>query len=500
MTSPTPQPEQRPVVVIGAGIAGLTCAYQLKKRGHKVVVLERQPRAGGLINSVRTGPYLLEVGPNTVPDRHGTLQAMIDELDLRDQVVSPNHKANRRYIVRDGRMVALPSSPKTFITSEFLSPAAKLRLFKEPLIEPFGADDEVDESLANFVKRRFGQEVVDYALNPFVAGTYGGQPEHLSLKHTFSRLKVLEQEEGSILGGGIKRALRPKKGEIGGRAPGTGELVNFRDGESTLTNALAGALGDDLRLNVTTKQLRQRADSSWEISALQGEHEITIEAEAVVFATPAWAISEVEALDAKAQPIDLSAFGAVPYSPISVCVLAYKKADLGRPLDGFGVLIPQVEGFNTLGAIFASTIFEGRAPEDQGVMIVFIGGARAPQDAFLPEEERLRMAQEDMGKLIGLHGEPQLVIHHTWARGIPQYEVGYGRTLSQIDGIEAQHEGLLFTGNYREGISVSDAAHHAAKTAALIGELTARRQARESIAAYQANKRHKAQTRLRKSK
>lgn len=474
--------QQDPVVVIGAGIAGLTCALALKRQGKQVRLLELGSRAGGLIHSVKEGPYLLEIGPNTVPDRHGTLQALIDELELRDELIEPNHKANKRYIVRDGKMVALPSSAKEFLTSEFLSPAAKLRLVSEPLASGFERD-EVDESLAHFVRRRFGQEVVDYALNPFIAGTYGGQPEHLSLEYTFGRLLELEREAGSILWGGLRRRFgKPKRSSSEAPTPGTGGLINFRDGEQTLTDAMAARLGEDVILEAKTTRIKRDDDERWHISYERagGEHQLI--ASAVVFATPAWAIEEITVED-QGHTVDMSALSQVRYEPMSVCVLAFNKRDLGRPLDGFGVLIPQIEQLNTLGAIFASTIFEGRAPEDHGVMIVFIGGARAPHKALLSEQERLELALADMDQLIGISGEPLMVKHHTWARGIPQYEVGYGRTLDQIAGIEAAHPGLLFTGNYLRGISVSDTVHHADQTHKRVLELERKRDARATIQA-----------------
>lgn len=475
--------QQDPVVVIGAGIAGLTCALALKRQGKQVKLLELSARAGGLINSVKEGPYLLEVGPNTVPDRHGTLQALIDELELRDELIEPNHKANKRYIVRDGKMVALPRSPKEFLTSEFLSPAAKLRLVSEPLASSYDRD-EVDESLAHFVRRRFGQEVVDYALNPFIAGTYGGQPEHLSLEHTFGRLLELEREAGSILWGGLRRRFggKPKRAGSGAPTPGTGALINFRDGEQTLTDAMAARLRDDLILEAKTTHIKRDEHERWHVRYERAGATHELVASCVVFATPAWAIEDIKVED-QGQAVDMSALGQVRYEPMSVCVLAFKSSDLGRPLDGFGVLIPQVEEMNTLGAIFASTIFEGRAPQDHSVMIVFIGGARAPERALLSEQERLELAMADMDQLIGIRGEPLMVKHHTWPRGIPQYEVGYGRTLAQIEGIEAAHPGLLFTGNYLRGISVSDTVHHADQTHQRVLELERKRDARALIQA-----------------
>src|SRR5690625_234670 len=191
--------------IIGAGMSGLTVAYALQKRGIPATVYEKAGEVGGVIRTVRKEDWLVEEGPNTLMANSGRVWNLLDELHLGDAIIEADSQARRRFIARDHRPVALPASPAAFLRTPLLSTGARLRLLKEPFVGPSGADDE---SIAAFIRRRLGQEPLDYGVNPFVSGVYAGDPKKLSIKHTFSTLWEMEQRNGSLLKGLSKKLLK----------------------------------------------------------------------------------------------------------------------------------------------------------------------------------------------------------------------------------------------------------------------------------------------------
>ncbi|HET6798053.1 MAG TPA: protoporphyrinogen oxidase, partial [Gemmatimonadales bacterium] len=214
------------VAIIGAGLTGLTAGYRLKQRGNRVVVYEASDRIGGVILSDRRNGYLAELGPQAMSAPSAAVGALLQELGLKPREVSPTPAARNRYVVRRGRLVRLPMTPPELLTSRLLSNTAKLAIFGEPLIE--ASDTALDESVAAFVRRRFNQEVVDYIVNPFVAGTFAGDPEQLSLRHALPQLQALERVQGSVMKG-LNQRLKTRKGP-GAEADGESGMISFSDG------------------------------------------------------------------------------------------------------------------------------------------------------------------------------------------------------------------------------------------------------------------------------
>ncbi len=226
------------VIVVGGGLSGLVTAYRLQQTGVDVLVLEAAPRPGGVIGSVRRDGVLFERGPNSGMDTTPVINALLDDLGIRALRVDGSAASSRRYVVRGGKLVALPMSPGAFLATPLFSARAKLRLFAEPFIRRAPAD--ADESVAHFVRRRLGPEFLDYAIEPFVSGIYAGDAQHLSLPAAFPRLHALEQRYGSLLGGAIRGARERRRSAEKGKNAATS--FSFRDGMQTLTDALAAAL------------------------------------------------------------------------------------------------------------------------------------------------------------------------------------------------------------------------------------------------------------------
>ncbi len=457
--------EPRSVAVIGAGITGLVAAYELKRQGVPVTLYEATGQAGGSIGTSLADGFMAEHGPNSFVSS-ASVETLIAQLGLDDEVVEANADANRRYVVRDGKLVPFPMTPLAMLRTPLLSKRAKLRVLFEPLVR--GVHDSEDESVASFVRRRLGPEVLDYAVNPFIAAIFASDPEQLSMLHAFPRVYALEKQHGSLSNGLMKSrkaaiaARREAKlaGEQGeedtdviSAAPVSARLISFRDGLQSLTDALAQALANTLKLN-TPVRLLHRDNERWVVETGHDGAQRARAVNAIVLAAPAHALTAMElpaAIRKHALPIE-----QVEYPPVSCMTLGFRRADVAHPLDGFGVLVPAVEKRNILGALFSSTLFPDRAPDDHVTITVFVGGGRQPAIARAHTDELVKLVRTDLRDLLGVRGDPVFAKHVYWPRGIPQYSVGYGKVKNAADATEAANPGLYLTGNYRHGVSVGD--------------------------------------------
>jgi oxygen-dependent protoporphyrinogen oxidase len=435
-------------IVIGAGISGLTVAYGLTKRGHAVTILEAQARAGGVIGTRHRDGGLFELGPNSTLDTTPRIAELLRDLNLAGQRVAANPVAATRFIVRGGKLVALPASPGAFFTTSAFTLGAKVRLLREPFVAPGPAD--VDESIAAFVRRRLGSEFLDYAIDPFVAGVYAGDPERMSVAAAFPRLHALEQGYGSLIRGLLMGARkRRRSGEVAANAATS---FSFRHGMQTLTDALANALapiGHDVTVHRVTRDL----DGAFVIEGLRRGEPFMRSARAVVLCAPARATAAMVgnvAADAAA------ALTGIEYSPITVVASAYRRGDVAHSLAGFGFLVPTKERRAILGCLFSSSMFDGRAPDGTVLLTAFAGGRRNPEIASVPDATVAGIAHEELAALVGAAQRPLWQEVVRWPQAIPQYDLGHLARLRRIDAAEAAVPGLYFCANYRGGVAVGD--------------------------------------------
>ncbi|MEP0548984.1 MAG: protoporphyrinogen oxidase [Rhodothermales bacterium] len=440
-------PDSPAIAVIGGGISGLAAAWRLQALGGAVTLFEASDRTGGVIRSTRRDGFLVDEGPNTLVARSTVVTDTIEALGLASERVAANEVADARYVVRDGALVRIPTSPSGLLTTPLLSAWAKLRLLGEPFVRPHDGDDE---ALAAFVRRRLGPEVLDYAVNPFVAGVYAGDPAHLSTRHAFPMLHTLEREHGSLLRGMIHR-VRNRADAAPKPSP---HPFSFRGGAQALPDAFAGAIGPDaIRLRAPLVALRHDS-SGWRVTTRTDDGTTNEDRfDGVVFTAP---LHRLPAIDFEPD-VDLGPLADVVYPPLSVLALGFRRADVVHALDGFGVLVPEREGLNVLGALFSSTLFPGRAPDGHVLLTCFVGGMRRPDLAPLPTDDLVPLALADLRALLDVRGKPVFVHRVLWERAIPQYQVGYGRVIETLDALEARHAGLAVAGNVRRGISVGDA-------------------------------------------
>jgi protoporphyrinogen/coproporphyrinogen III oxidase len=449
------------IAIVGAGITGLTAAYRLKQRGSRVVVYEASDRIGGAIKSERRNGYLAELGPNSLATPSAGVAALLAELGLDSRRVTAAAAARTRYIVRRGRLVRLPMSLAELLTTRLFSNSAKLAIFGEPLLE--ASDSAVDESVAAFVRRRFNQEVVDYLANPFVAGTFAGDPEQLSIRHALPRLQVLERTQGSLVKAFVQMMKGSRANSMGQGGPGN--VMSFRDGLQELPDALGRELSSEVRLRSPVTQLRQ-SPRGWTVGAALQTPELY---DAVIYAAPAHSLDEID-LDLLGGE-RLSTLSSIVHPPVAVLALGFRREQVSHPLDGFGFLTPEVERRRVLGVVFSSTIFPDRAPDGHVMLSAFVGGTRDPDFVQADPQTLTARVLDDLRVLLGAQGEPTFRSVQVWPKAIPQYVLGYGRFKDIADEVERRNPGLLLAGTYRDGVSLAEAMGSGERAATRVAEL-----------------------------
>ena len=434
------------VAIIGAGITGLTAAFNLKRQGVPVTVYEAGGRAGGVIQSIRKDGFLAEFGPNTILETSPKIAQLVRDAGLEARKLNTDPKAEARYVVRYGRPIEMPGKPLGFFTTPLFTAKAKLAVLREPFIKP--RRDGVEESIAQFVVRRFNQEFLDHAIDALVAGIYAGDPHKLSLPHAFPKLKALEDNYGSMIKGQIFGARdRKKSGEV---AKDRAAKFSFDEGLQVLPDTLAAQLGDSLKLNSPVNQMTQTS-TGWNVATANGETEFS----AVIYCGTAHRLAELK-IEAQS-PLNLSAFSEISYPPVAAVVLGFRREDVVHSCQGFGMLIPKIEGFKILGTIFSSALFPNRAPAGHLNLTSYVGGARYPELASLPPEKLVEVVLADLRVLLGVKGKPTFVHTAFWPKAIPQYNVGYGKYRQRLSDLESAAPGLFFAGCYRDGVSLGDA-------------------------------------------
>ncbi len=436
------------VAIIGAGITGLTAAFYLKRAGIPVTVYEAGGRVGGVIQSLRKDGYVAEFGPNTLLETSPRISQLIRDAGLQSRRLDTNPEAEARYVVRYKKPIAMPAKPLGFFTTNLFTLGAKLAVVREPFILP--RRDGVEESIAQFVVRRFNQEFLDHAIDALVAGIYAGDPQKLSVTHAFPRLKALEDNYGSMIKGQLFGAReRKNRGEVAkDRAP----KFSFDEGLQVLPDVLAQQLGDSIKLNTSISKITQTPEV-WTVMG-NGPQEFEAEHSAVIYAGTAFRLAQLKI--ESHELVNLTPLSEIRYPPVASVVLGFRREDVAHPCQGFGMLIPRIEGFKILGTIFSSALFLNRAPAGHLILTSYVGGERYPELASLTPEKLYELVCEDLRVLLGVKGEPTFRHSVFYPRAIPQYIVGYGRYRELMADAENKAAGLFLAGHYRDGVSLSD--------------------------------------------
>jgi oxygen-dependent protoporphyrinogen oxidase len=426
------------VIIVGAGISGLATAAFLD--GVDTQVFEASDAPGGNVRTDRIDGRILDRAANGWLDSEPAMAKLLDQLNLTDQIIPVNERAEIRWIYADGKMQAAPLSPREMLQTSLIPWWAKLRILVEPFI--FRVRKGNDETVAEFVSRRLGRWFVDRFVGPMVAGIHAARPEDLSLKAAFPKMAAMEQEYGSLF-----RAMLAKKR---GGVP-SGHLQTLQGGAGQLTDTLAQHLGERLLCDTPVEGLSQSKDG-WVVHTKSGEHH----ADAVVLACPAPAQAKLmRGLDAAVA----EALDAIEYAPVTVVVSVWAAGSFDQAPKGFGVLVARGEDVGVLGTLFTSCAFPQQCPEGEIILRTIVGGAVDPKAAALPHEQLLKRVFSAQEKFLGTQrAEPILVRVYRHEAGIPQYAVGHTTRTAVVDAAEAKFPGLFFAGNHLNGIGVKDCA------------------------------------------
>lgn len=421
------------ILIIGAGISGLTAAITLKKQGHSVIVLEASEAPGGVAQTLLKQGFRCELGPNTFMVSQPETVSFLKDNQLWNETLDAAPLAKNRFVVQNGQLVPLPLNPLTLFSTPLLSFQGKKKII-QGLLSTTPAQPQ--ESVASFFKREFGEEVLKEMVDPFISGIWAGDPQQLNLRYAFPKLYALKKGTRSL----AKAFLTKGKTDFKRR------LISWPEGLGHLSKKLAYQLGQDIHFNVKANSI-QREKNKFCVTT----NTKIYTSDNLILATPlAATLQLIPSLS------ETNALTHIPRASLNVIHLGFHRSDLQHPLNGFGVLISRARSIRTLGALFSSTLFPQRAPEDQILLTAFIGGMHDPEAVQLPEEILLTQVQNDLRPLLKITGTPSFQNVVRWPLAIPQYDLNQSAVLESCQKIENQIPGLYLLGNYCGGISLEN--------------------------------------------
>jgi oxygen-dependent protoporphyrinogen oxidase len=440
------------VVIVGGGIAGLATAYELSRANVSFVVLERAPRAGGVILSEEVDGYVIDGGPDALLTQKPDGIQLCDEIGLGPRLVTTK-PPRLAYIQRGGRLHALPAASVLgiptrigpFLGTGLFSWPGKLRMGAEWFVKP--RLDNTDESIGAFMTRRFGREATQYLAEPLLAGIHAGDVDRLSIRALFPRFVRAELSQGSLL-----RAFRSKDS---GADP-DGAFRSLPGGLSEMVRALIAAIGEQhVRTNTGVSAIRPSAAADQSLSGftVDTSHGETFTARALILATPAYTTGALlRDMDSELARL----CNEIPYASSATVVLAFQRSAVAHPLNGSGFVVPRVERSGILAASWLSSKWPFRAPDNRVLLRTFAGGARDPRALERSDAELVQQSRTALGPLLGIASEPLFARVYRWERASAQHEVGHLDRMAVIDRLVTRHPGLYVTGSGFRGVGIPD--------------------------------------------
>jgi oxygen-dependent protoporphyrinogen oxidase len=444
-------------VIIGAGLTGLTIAYYLRKAGMRVLVLERNYRPGGVIQSHSEEGFVYESGPNTGVITSVELVRLAEELGVSFEV--PRGPSRARWIWKKDSWKALPSGLGAAVRTPLFSWKDKFRI----LTEPFRSrGNNPDETLEELVLRRMGRSFLDYAIDPFISGIYAGDPSQLVTRYALPKLYALEQNHGSFIKGSVAKARQPKTAD---ERKVNKQVFSVKGGLSHLIDTLVNAIGADAVLcncgdvrvsepqqGLFTIQLNKCNEHPATLELAVKEFDTVITSRSVVTTTGGTSLVNVLPFVGKDEAARLN---SLRYAKVVQVAVGYKHWK-GIPVEAFGGLVPSLEKKDILGILFPSALFEGRAPKNGVLLSVFMGGIKRPDIYDMSDEELKTVALKHISEMMETSQPADLLKLFRYPHAIPQYDATSGDRLATIRLLEERYPGLVLAGNIRDGIGMSD--------------------------------------------
>jgi protoporphyrinogen/coproporphyrinogen III oxidase len=436
----------------------LACAWRLKQLGLPVLLLERNSRFGGVIDTVDQDGFRFDIGPQSFTNSPA-ISELIDELGLRNELLQADPRAPR-YILKNARLAPAPLSPTQLLLTPLLSLGTKLRILSEPFRNTRPPD--TDESIAAFVKRKFGPDLLTNLVGPFVSGVWAGDPEKLSLASSFPSVRNLEERYGSVIRGQMKQ--RRKKG---GSQP---SLCNFRGGLRALITTLASKLGGSALSRAEIIALRRSSGvnaKTFDLTYKLDGATQSMSCAAVVLATPS---DETGRLLNGIAPRFGELLGRIDYASVAQVSVGYGLEQISywnaeKGLAGFGFLVPRTEGLRLLGTVWNSALFAERAPIGMASFTSFLGGMTDPEIVSHSPNQIAAIAHSELASVLGITGEPAGQHVSCWQRALPQYNIGHQRMVSALGDLTARTPGIFLAGNYFAGPSIGACVENANEVA-----------------------------------
>lgn len=434
------------IVIIGAGLTGLTMGFYLKKAGINFRIIDKSAKAGGVIQTISEKGFVYETGPNTGVVSYPEMTELFEDLVGKCELETADPSAKRRLIWKDNQWHALPSGLWSAITTPLFTWGDKFRILGEPWR---AKGTNPNEKLSELVKRRLGKSFLDYAIDPFISGIYAGNPNELVPKYALPKLWNLEQEYGSFIRGAIKKGRLPKTDRD---KKATKEVFSARGGLKHLIDALTETIGPENVL-LSAETMVKPTSNGFQLQVTTPEQLITLETSNLVTTCGGYALSGLLPF---LNEEEIAPFSNLKYAAVTQVLLGFEKWK-GMSLKAFGGLVPGRENKNILGVLFTSSFFEGRAPKGGALLSVFMGGTKRQDIAKMDNDQIEAVIKKELPRMMSYRGfNPDMIRIHRYPKAIPQYTENSGHRFEMIEQLQQKYPGLVLAGNIRDGIGMAD--------------------------------------------
>ena len=437
------------IAIIGAGLSGLSLAHFLVQRGLSCTLIESDNQFGGYIRTERQQGFLVEWAANgflaksVESDSNESIAKVIHDIGMHSAVIGASDTCKKRYIYKNSKLNEVPTKPPKLLTTRLLTAKGKLRALCEPFI---GKHVDRHESLASFVERRFGKEVLQYFIDPMVRGIFAGNPEQLHAHSAFPKIVELEWRYGSLI-----KAMR-KSGSL--KKPR--HLYSFQEGMGSFVNKIGERLEKSdltaILMRTEVEEIQRHARGEYCLHLKHHGNQARLYCNHVVLATN---VSAAAKLIRDLNPRHSEVVDSFPTAPLVSATVGFRNADIPRPLDGYGFLVPSVEPLRMLGAIWSSSLFDNRSPENTSALRCMLGGVDHPEVVQWTDEEIMNVLKRELRHTLGISRAPIFTNILRYKKAIPQYTQEHIARVAAIEQCEQINPGLYFTGNYIDGLSVS---------------------------------------------